>query len=97
MKISESEKRALKLFKLLSNSTRFMIIKLLKESDWNVTSLAEFTNKEGSTISKHLRLLSDLDIVSFRTKQNQVIYRLKKKEVLEIITDAMSCMERNKK
>jgi ArsR family transcriptional regulator len=97
MKITESEKRTLKLFKLLSNSTRFMIIKILKKQDRNVTTLAELTNKEGSTISKHLRLLSDLDIVSFRTKQNQVIYSLKKKEVLELITDAMKCMERNKK
>ncbi len=95
MKISEMEKRAMKLFSLLSNSTRFMIIKILRVSDEKVGTLAELINKDESTISKHLRLLRDLDIVSFKTNDNRVIYSLKKRETLKLIIDAMECMKRN--
>ena len=94
MKISEMEKRAMKLFSLLSNSTRFMIIKILRVSDENVGTLAELINKDESTISKHLRLLRDLDIVSFKTNENRVRYSLKKRETLKLIIDAMECMKR---
>ena len=94
MKISEEEKRVIKLFKLLSNSTRFEIIKILERGSQNVTTLANLTNKEGSTISKHLRLLSDLDVVSFTTVKNQVIYSLKKKKISELIDIALLCIKR---
>ena len=63
MKISEMEKRTIELFKMLSNSTRMMIIKILQRGETNVTKIVELTNKDQSTVSKHLRLLKELYIV----------------------------------
>ena len=97
MKISELEKRTLHLFSLLGNSTRYMIIKALKEGDLNVGTLVNITNKSYTTVSKHLRLLKDLDLVSFRTVEKEVYYSLKKRDVIEVIAKGMQCMKRIKK
>ena len=95
--LKEAEKRALMLFKILGNSTRYLIIKSLYEGEKNVSRLCEITKKKSTTISKHLLILKELDIVSYRTEENRVFYRLKKADVVEVIDIAVKCMERNKK
>ncbi|MCD6578769.1 winged helix-turn-helix transcriptional regulator [bacterium] len=95
MKITEEEKRTLQLFKLLGNSTRFMIINILESGTRNVTELIKLTNKRQTVVSKHLRLLRDLDIVSFKTIENKVYYSLKKKEVIELIKKGLEIMKRD--
>ena len=97
MKFTELEKRTLHLFSLLSNSTRYMIIKSLKNGDLNVGTLVKITNKTYTTVSKHLRLLKDMDVVSFRTIENEVYYSLKKKDVIEVIAKGMECVNRGHK
>ena len=97
MKITEIEKRTLELFKLLGNSTRMMIIKILQRRETNVTEIVEITGKDQSTVSKHLRLLKETDIVSFRTEGNKVFYRLKKNDIVELIEKAMNIMQRVKR
>ena len=97
MKINEMEKRSLELFKMLSNSTRLMIIKILKTGETNVTEIVKRTGKDQSTVSKHLRLLKELDIVSYRTDENKVYYRLKKGDIIELIDSAKKIMRRVKK
>ncbi len=92
--ISEKEKRSIMLFKMLSNSTRFIIVQSLYEKELNVTRLSCITGKKISTVSKHLRLLYELDIVSFRTDDNKVFYRLKKTDIVEVIALGIRCMER---
>ena len=96
LRISEEGKRALQLFKLLGNSTRFMIIRILETGRRNVTELVRLTGKRQPVISKHLRLLRDLDIVSFVTVENKVFYSLKKKEVVDLINNGLEIMKRNK-
>lgn len=97
MKISEEEKRTLQLFKLLGNSTRYMIINILKNGEKNVTELVILTNKRQTVVSKHLRLLRDLDIVSFRTVENKVYYSLKKINVVDLINRGFEIMKRELK
>ncbi|MCK4644121.1 helix-turn-helix transcriptional regulator [bacterium] len=64
------------------------------EKELNVTKLASLTGKKITTVSKHLRLLHELDIVSFRTDENRVYYRLKKTDIVEVIDLGIRCMER---
>jgi ArsR family transcriptional regulator len=97
MKISEQEKRTLQLFSLLSNSTRLMIVKILQRGEANVSKMVRLTNKRQPVISQHLRLLRNLDIVSFSTHDQKVYYSLKKREVIDLIDKAMQIMKRTKK
>ncbi len=94
--INELDKRTLELFKMLSNITRYEIIKILYRGECNVSKLEELTGKKITTVSKHLRLLKELDIVSFKTIENKVFYSLKKKEIVNLIGDANEIMKRNK-
>ena len=94
MKITEIEKRILELFKLLGNSTRMMIIKILENGEANVSEIVEITNKKQTTISRHLRHLKEMDIVSFRTEERRVFYRLKKKDIIELLDHATDVMKR---
>ena len=92
----EVEKRALMLFKILGNSTRYIIIKSLYEGEKNVSHLSNITKKKSTTISKHLLILSEMDLVSFRTEENRVYYSLKKKKLIDLIEFAVNCMKRTK-
>ena len=95
--MTELEKRTLELFKMLGNHTRYVLIKNLHSGEFNVSHLTELTGKKITTVSKHLRLLKELEIVSFRTVENQVFYSLKKKGLINLIDDAMRIMKRKRK
>ena len=82
--------RALKLFKVLSNATRYKIICLLANKSYEVNELSDKLKKPGTTISRHLKILRDLDIVSYYTNANKVIYSLKKSDIIKIIEKAES-------
>ena len=94
---TDLEKRTLELFKMISNHTRFMIIIILGKKDHNVSQLKDMLGKDITTVSRHLRLLRELDIVSFRTVENKVFYHLKKKGIINIIKDAKELVRRNKR
>ncbi len=90
----ELEKRTLDLFKMLGNSTRYIIISSLSRGELNVSQITRITGKNISTVSKHLRLLKELEIVGFRTAENKVIYNLKKKGIMALIDNAKRVMNR---
>jgi ArsR family transcriptional regulator len=87
--------RALKLFKAISNSCRYKLITLLAEKEYEVNELVNILNKPNSTVSNHLKILRDLDIVSFYTKNTTVVYSLRMKRVYEIIKTVEDLFERN--
>ena len=81
----ETEKRVVSIFKALGSHTRFNIVKLLENGSMYTNQIAEALSKDKSTISKHLKILKDLDIVRFVTKERHVYYRLKKRDVPDLI------------
>ena len=93
--MKEIEKRMLDLFKALSSPTRYKIIKLLdKEGEASVNIIGKTLKKDHSTISKHLKILRDLNIVRYYTKGNTVFYRLKNKAVLKVLCEAKNFVKR---
>ncbi|HOK40458.1 MAG TPA: metalloregulator ArsR/SmtB family transcription factor [bacterium] len=94
MKIDEVDLRIIRLFKCLSNGTRYRILKLLKERSYSVGELSSILNKESQNISQHLKVLKDLNLVSYATEWKNVIYSLKNKEVNEIIEIAYRILSR---
>ncbi|HPG31479.1 MAG TPA: metalloregulator ArsR/SmtB family transcription factor [bacterium] len=93
--INENDLRVLKVFKCLSNSTRFEIIRLLINSSYSVGKLSELLKKEIPNISQHLKIMRDLNIVSYRTIKNEVMYSLKNESVVRIIEVAEDILSRH--
>lgn len=79
--------RALKLFKALSNGTRYRIIEVLYTQKYDVTELSAILQKNPTNISQHLKILRDLDIVGYYTSANSVIYYLKNQKIYDIIIE----------
>ncbi len=86
--MKEVEKRTVSIFKALGCSTRFNIIKLLDRGEMYTSEIADNLRKDKSTISKHLKILKDMDIVRFISRDKHVFYRLKKDTVLDLVNYA---------
>lgn len=70
-------KRWLLIFKALSNINRLKIIKLLaKGQSLTVSEIADEINISLNAVSKHLILLSNLDVLENTGKRGHVFYRL---------------------
>ena len=69
-------------FKALSDSTRRKIIDLLKEKDMTAGDIAEYFNITKPSISHHLSILKQADLVSDE-RQGQFIYYSLNTSVLE--------------
>ncbi len=92
--MKETEKRVISIFKALGCPTRFKIVKLLKKGEMCTSEIADNLRKDKSTISKHLKILRDLDIVRYVTSNKYVFYRLKKSNIINLIKYAEKTFSR---
>ncbi len=72
--------------KVLAHPARLLIIHLLGEGERSVQELAKEVGISQSSISQHLNLLKDKDILESRRAAQQVFYRLKNPRLLELAT-----------
>ncbi len=86
-----TENEAVSLFKCLSDRSRLQILKSLAIEDMYVERLAERLGITASTVSFHLKKLSDADAVSSYKSQYYTMYSLKKElfttTILEILQE----------
>lgn len=86
-----SESEALALFKCLSDRSRLQILKSLALEDMYVERLAERLNVTPSTVSFHLKKLSEVGAVTSYKSQYYAMYSLKREvfttSILEILTE----------
>ena len=68
--------RTLSFLQALANPVRLMIIKELQHQPLNVSEISHRLGIEQPSISRHLRLLFDSDILRRRKHNNEVIYSL---------------------
>ncbi|MFW6173065.1 MAG: metalloregulator ArsR/SmtB family transcription factor, partial [Elusimicrobiota bacterium] len=68
--------------KILADPTRFTLIQVLAEDDRYVDELAEMCNVSKSTISHHLSVLAEYELVD-KIRENKKVYYSLKKERLE--------------
>lgn len=69
-------KEFVRLMKALSDPNRVKIISMLVVRELCVCELTALLGVAQPTVSKHLRLLEDAGLVSFRKEGNWIIYRL---------------------
>lgn len=67
----------LRVFKVLSDETRFRIIVLLKQKKLCVYEICEILKLPQSNVSKHLAKLKDLNFVFGERKEQYVCYTLR--------------------
>lgn len=63
-------------FKALSDPTRRQILEMLKKSDLSVNEIAAHFNISQPSISRHLSILKNADLVSDKRQGQRIIYSL---------------------
>jgi DNA-binding transcriptional ArsR family regulator len=75
------------LFKALGDRTRLEIIEMLREfGEMSVSDIQAKLEKEQNLISHHLSCLKNCGIVSSRKNGKSVIYSIRNKRILKLIT-----------
>lgn len=83
MILDEKDYRLAKFCDALSNGIRLKLIFLLREAPKHVSALADELQKDRTTISRHLSILSDHDLVQSQTEGRRNIYSLKRPDLIE--------------
>ena len=78
--------RAGRCLRVLAHPARLLIIHLLGQGERSVQELEKEVGISQSSISQHLNLLKDKDILESRRVAQQVFYRLKNPRLLELTT-----------
>lgn len=91
--MKERLEKAARCLKVLAHPTRLMIIHLLGDGERSVQDLEKALGVSQSSISQHLNLLKDKEILESRRVAQQVFYRLRTPRLLELtaITRELFC------
>ncbi len=97
MNISLKERldKAARCLRVLAHPARLLIIHLLGEGERSVQELEKLVHASQSSVSQHLNLLKDKEIVESRRVAQQVFYRIKDPRVLQLtaLTRELFCKE----
>ena len=77
--------KKLRLLKSLADMTRLKIIELLRHGEKCQCDIIPHLNKSQSTISQHLRELTDSKILLCRREGQRIIYWISDERILEIL------------
>jgi DNA-binding transcriptional ArsR family regulator len=91
--IQEGLEKAARCLKVLAHPARLLIIHLLGEGELSVQELEKAVGISQSSMSQHLGLLKDKEILESRRVAQQVFYRLRDPRVLQLtaITRELFC------
>ena len=82
-------KRTTDIFSALADPTRFRILDALSLEELCVCDLARVTGVSQSAVSHQLRVLRDLDLVSYRREGRRAVYRLADEHVRSLIVQGL--------
>lgn len=73
-------------WKALADPTRRKILEMLRKGDMNAGEIAEQFEFSKPTISNHLNVLKEADLVDFRKKGQNIIYSINTSVFQDIMT-----------
>ena len=73
--------------KVLADQTRLEILDLIKDKEHTQEDLIKFLKKSQSTISQHLNLLLNNNLIKYRKKENKKYYRVRNKEIYNLLSE----------
>lgn len=93
MKKAMNEKRFSKYFKAFGDPSRLRILNLLSDKEMTVNDIARAVALSQPTVSRHLAVLRDADVVVDRREGQNVFYSLNKIKVQDCCTGFCDCLE----
>jgi len=87
-----NEKRFSKYFKAFGDPSRLKIVTLLASKEMSVNDIAEAIGLSQPTVSRHLAILRDADVVIDRREGQNVFYSLNKVSVQSCCTGFCDCL-----
>jgi ArsR family transcriptional regulator len=88
--MAELRKYTLKFLKVLTDPTRLEILDLLKKSEKNSFEIQKELKRSQSTISKHLNLLINSNLIDFEKKDNKNYYKIKNNNIFVLLSNINS-------
>ncbi len=80
---------AVKVLKLLADSTRLRIVWALLHGEHSVNELAEHVGAQPPAVSQHLAKLRAADLVRVRRDGNRIIYAARNEHIENLATEAL--------
>ena len=88
--MSELRKYTVEFLKVLADPTRLEILDQLRISEKNSSEIQEELEKSQSTISKHLNMLVDNNLIEFEKKENIKYYKIKNIDIFTLLSHIKS-------
>ena len=79
-----------KVFKALSDETRREILKLLSKKDMSAGEISDHFNMSKPSISKHLEILREAELISSERKGQFIIYFINTSVIKEVLGNFLS-------
>ncbi|MDH5083672.1 autorepressor SdpR family transcription factor [Clostridium perfringens] len=79
-----------KVFKALSDETRREILKLLSKKDMSAGEISDHFNMSKPSISKHLEILREAELISSERKGQFIIYYINTSVIQEVLGNFLS-------
>jgi DNA-binding transcriptional ArsR family regulator len=81
-----------RIFRALADPTRRQILQELKTGEMAAGEIASRFPISGPSISRHLSILKNADLVSERREGNRILYRLEPEEMANAVGDFLSAV-----
>jgi len=91
--MSELKKDTIEFLKVLADQTRLEILDLLYIEKSASSEIQSALNKSQSTISQHLKVLVNTNLIIFERINNVKIYKIKNKEIFKLLVDIKSFVD----
>ena len=88
--MSELKKDIIELLKVLADQTRLEILDLLYHEKETSSEIQSALKKSQSTISQHLKGLTNMNLIIFDRINNIKYYKIKNKEIFKLLIDIKS-------
>lgn len=88
--MSELRKYIVEFLKVLADPTRLEILNQLRNREKNSSEIQDEVSKSQSTISKHLKMLVDNNLIEFERKENIKYYKIKNIDIFTLLSQINS-------
>lgn len=91
--MSEFKKDIVEFLKVLADQTRLDILDLLYNEKKTSSEIQLILNKSQSTISQHLKVLTNMSFIIFERINNTKYYEIKNREIFKLLIDIKSFVD----
>ena len=91
--MSEAKKDFIEFLRVLADQTRLDILDLLRQDKKTSSEIQTVLIKSQSTISQHLKILTNKNLIHFERIDNVKYYKIKNPEIFKLLVEVKSFVE----